>query len=234
MCEGAPWRKKAGGRGGRRRRGVGDGGRADASASEGRMAKAPRKRIVRGVRVRPAVIRLSENAEVKWPGLDRREAPAIGESGCNQRDSAPMSNPALNHPLVGIIMGSKSEWETMRPADETLIQFGVATECRIVQDHARPNGKPGSGTAAQARGEEGVAQSGCGNEAGRATWGGAGIGEWAAVMTLHFRQTDRGVVLDAFSDCDENGVIGPELERHAVLFEQGLTRAWAEPCPQAP
>ncbi len=41
-------------------------------------------------------------------------------------------------PLVAVIMGSKSDWETMRHADETLTQFGVAHECRIVSAHRTP------------------------------------------------------------------------------------------------
>ena len=42
-------------------------------------------------------------------------------------------------PLVGIIMGSKSDWETMRHADEMLTQFGVPHECRIVSAHRTPD-----------------------------------------------------------------------------------------------
>ena len=41
--------------------------------------------------------------------------------------------------MVGIIMGSKSDWETMRHAAETLEQFGVAHECRIVSAHRTPD-----------------------------------------------------------------------------------------------
>ena len=41
-------------------------------------------------------------------------------------------------PLVGIIMGSKSDWDTMRPAAELLQQFGVPHECRIVSAHRTP------------------------------------------------------------------------------------------------
>ncbi len=41
-------------------------------------------------------------------------------------------------PLVGIIMGSKSDWETLRHADEMLTRFGVAHECRIVSAHRTP------------------------------------------------------------------------------------------------
>lgn len=43
------------------------------------------------------------------------------------------------NPLVGVIMGSKSDWETMRHADEVLADFGVAHECRIVSAHRTPD-----------------------------------------------------------------------------------------------
>jgi 5-(carboxyamino)imidazole ribonucleotide mutase len=42
------------------------------------------------------------------------------------------------NPLVGIIMGSKSDWETLRHADELLTQFEVPHECRIVSAHRTP------------------------------------------------------------------------------------------------
>ena len=42
------------------------------------------------------------------------------------------------HPLVGVIMGSQSDWETMRQADEVLTQFGVPHECRVVSAHRTP------------------------------------------------------------------------------------------------
>ena len=41
-------------------------------------------------------------------------------------------------PLVGVIMGSQSDWETMRQADEVLTEFGVAHECRVVSAHRTP------------------------------------------------------------------------------------------------
>ncbi len=37
--------------------------------------------------------------------------------------------------LVGVVMGSKSDWETMRHAHETLTNFGIPHECRIVSAH---------------------------------------------------------------------------------------------------
>jgi 5-(carboxyamino)imidazole ribonucleotide mutase len=41
-------------------------------------------------------------------------------------------------PLVGVIMGSESDWETMRQADEVLAEFGIPHECRVVSAHRTP------------------------------------------------------------------------------------------------
>src|ERR1035441_5907830 len=41
-------------------------------------------------------------------------------------------------PPVAGIMGSKSDWETMRQADEVLAQFGVPHECRVLSAHRTP------------------------------------------------------------------------------------------------
>jgi 5-(carboxyamino)imidazole ribonucleotide mutase len=41
-------------------------------------------------------------------------------------------------PLVGIIMGSRSDWETMRHAAETLASLGVPHETRVVSAHRTP------------------------------------------------------------------------------------------------
>ncbi|MBP9591679.1 MAG: 5-(carboxyamino)imidazole ribonucleotide mutase [Steroidobacteraceae bacterium] len=42
-------------------------------------------------------------------------------------------------PLVGIIMGSASDWETLRPAAETLERLGVTHEVRVVSAHRTPD-----------------------------------------------------------------------------------------------
>jgi len=44
----------------------------------------------------------------------------------------------MDSPLVGVIMGSKSDWETMKHADEMLERFGIARECRVVSAHRTP------------------------------------------------------------------------------------------------
>ena len=55
-------------------------------------------------------------------------------------------------PLVGVIMGSKSDWETMRHAAEILSQFGVPHECQIVSAHRTPDWMRDYATGAEARG----------------------------------------------------------------------------------
>jgi len=55
-------------------------------------------------------------------------------------------------PLVGVIMGSKSDWETMKAAADTLAQFGVAHECRVVSAHRTPDWMVEYATSAVDRG----------------------------------------------------------------------------------
>jgi 5-(carboxyamino)imidazole ribonucleotide mutase len=43
-----------------------------------------------------------------------------------------------DEPLVGVVMGSKSDWETLRHADEMLTRFDITHECRIVSAHRTP------------------------------------------------------------------------------------------------
>ena len=44
----------------------------------------------------------------------------------------------MNSPLVGIIMGSRSDWDTMRHAADTLAALGVPHETRVVSAHRTP------------------------------------------------------------------------------------------------
>src|SRR5262245_24757659 len=57
-------------------------------------------------------------------------------------------------PLVGVIMGSKSDWETLRHADELLTEFEVPHECRIVSAHRTPLWLAEYAAQAEARGLE--------------------------------------------------------------------------------
>ena len=55
-------------------------------------------------------------------------------------------------PLVGIIMGSSSDWETMRHAAETLDELGVAYEQEVVSAHRTPDKLFAYAEAAESRG----------------------------------------------------------------------------------
>jgi 5-(carboxyamino)imidazole ribonucleotide mutase len=55
-------------------------------------------------------------------------------------------------PLVGIIMGSQSDWPTMRHAADLLTELGVAHETRIVSAHRTPDRMYGYAKDAKARG----------------------------------------------------------------------------------
>lgn len=57
-------------------------------------------------------------------------------------------------PLVGVIMGSKSDWETLRHADELLTQLEVPHECRIISAHRTPLWLAEYAAQAEARGLE--------------------------------------------------------------------------------
>ena len=64
----------------------------------------------------------------------------------------PDAVPAAAASLVGIVMGSQSDWDTMREAAAILDELGVAHECRIVSAHRTPDRLRDYGRTAQARG----------------------------------------------------------------------------------
>ena len=55
-------------------------------------------------------------------------------------------------PLVGVVMGSKSDWSVMQHAAEILEKLGVPHECRVVSAHRMPVQMAKYGQAAKARG----------------------------------------------------------------------------------
>ena len=62
--------------------------------------------------------------------------------------------PDASAPLVAVIMGSKSDWETMRHADEMLTQFGVPHESKVMSAHRTPALTAEYTAEAEARGIE--------------------------------------------------------------------------------
>jgi 5-(carboxyamino)imidazole ribonucleotide mutase len=63
-----------------------------------------------------------------------------------------MNTPAT--PLVAVMMGSKSDWDTMRHASETLAKFGVPHECRVLSAHRTPHETAEYVSGAEERGIE--------------------------------------------------------------------------------
>jgi len=60
----------------------------------------------------------------------------------------------VQRPLVAILMGSKSDWETMRHAAETLDKFGVAHDARVLSAHRTPRETSEYVSQAEGRGIE--------------------------------------------------------------------------------
>jgi 5-(carboxyamino)imidazole ribonucleotide mutase len=63
------------------------------------------------------------------------------KSDSKQRDSEirnPQSAIRNSNPLVAIVMGSQSDWDTMRNASETLTRFGVAHQSHVMSAHRSP------------------------------------------------------------------------------------------------
>ncbi len=55
-------------------------------------------------------------------------------------------------PWVGVVMGSSSDWDTMRHVDKTLTQLEIPHECRVVSAHRTPELLAEYGRGAEARG----------------------------------------------------------------------------------
>jgi 5-(carboxyamino)imidazole ribonucleotide mutase len=64
--------------------------------------------------------------------------------------------PGLNSetPLVGVVMGSRSDWETLRHASEVLTELGISHEIRVVSAHRTPDRLFRYGREAEGRGLE--------------------------------------------------------------------------------
>jgi 5-(carboxyamino)imidazole ribonucleotide mutase len=56
------------------------------------------------------------------------------------------------NPIVAVLMGSKSDWDTMKHASDTLQEFGVPHECRVISAHRAPKALAEYVTGAASRG----------------------------------------------------------------------------------
>ena len=61
---------------------------------------------------------------------------------------------STDKPLVGIIMGSKSDWEVMKKASDVLMEFGIAHESRAISAHRSPDLVADYAKSAEERGLE--------------------------------------------------------------------------------
>ena len=59
-------------------------------------------------------------------------------------------------PVVGIVMGSSSDWETMKAAAQILAEFGIAHEARVVSAHRMPDEMFSYAEQAQSRGLQAI------------------------------------------------------------------------------
>ena len=63
-----------------------------------------------------------------------------------------MTEQAVNKPLVGVIMGSSSDWDVMRNAVDVLKQFGVPFEAQVISAHRMPDEMFAYAESARSRG----------------------------------------------------------------------------------
>ncbi len=100
------------------------------------------------------------------PGRKLGHVTALGATGGQAREVAnraaallgspirrrPLGGRGMSAPVVGVIMGSASDLDTMRPAAEVLTEFGVPVELRVVSAHRTPDDMADYARSASGRG----------------------------------------------------------------------------------
>ena len=83
-------------------------------------------------------------------------AERIGDSADADAGAGASTSTSTSHgkagPVVGVLMGSSSDWQTMQQAALILTEFGVAHECRVVSAHRMPDEMFAYAEAAAGRG----------------------------------------------------------------------------------
>jgi 5-(carboxyamino)imidazole ribonucleotide mutase len=108
---------------------------------------------------------LSQSIKSKVAISDRPIAPIGGRMKGPKKKAKPsrinlhsragiMTNEISKALLVGVVMGSKSDWETMRHASELLTQLGIPHESKVVSAHRTPDRLFQYGHSAEGRGLE--------------------------------------------------------------------------------
>jgi 5-(carboxyamino)imidazole ribonucleotide mutase len=92
--------------------------------------------------------------------MAKKDSAKTKDTAKSTKDDSKSSNSAISQsrnsaiPLVAVIMGSQSDWDTMKHADETLTKFGIAHECRVISAHRSPALASEFGSTAESRGLE--------------------------------------------------------------------------------
>jgi 5-(carboxyamino)imidazole ribonucleotide mutase len=97
---------------------------------------------------------MRDERELKNRKAAKKVAKKADEKKTSVSSSSSLIPPPSSLPVVAVIMGSTSDWETMRRASEVLTQFEVAHECRVVSAHRTPALMSEFATDAEARGLE--------------------------------------------------------------------------------
>ena len=72
-------------------------------------------------------------------GPEPEPDPSKGAGSSDEPGAPPAAGEGGESVLVGVLMGSDSDWATMRRCSEVLTDFGVAHECRVVSAHRTPD-----------------------------------------------------------------------------------------------
>src|SRR5438270_39820 len=91
---------------------------------------------------------------------------------------------STDKPLVGIIMGSKSDWDAMKAAGEMLTKFGVPHESRVMSAHRTPGVVAEYVSGAIARGMEVIIAGAVGSEKQRLAVGKRDVAAVCAVLAV--------------------------------------------------
>src|SRR6266508_1947922 len=85
---------------------------------------------------------------------DLKKTEEIKPKSAKAKANSSLILPPSSFPLVAVVMGSKSDWDTMRHTDETLTEFGVTHECHVMSAHRTPQLAAEFSAGAASRGVE--------------------------------------------------------------------------------
>jgi len=77
-------------------------------------------------------------------------------SSLSERTLQQLPDPVHASPLVGVVMGSSSDWETMKHAADILAEFGIAFEAKVVSAHRMPDDMFAYAEQAEVRGLQAI------------------------------------------------------------------------------